>query len=75
MTITKKCGFPEITQFHALRYTYTIHLIKVCKDLTVVQHHLGHADIRTTMRYSDVTEERKRNSVELLDLGFQANDN
>ena len=75
MKLTAKCGFPEVTQFHALRHTYTTQLIKACKDLSVVQQQLGHADIRTTMRYSDVTEERKRNAVELLDFGLQENEN
>ena len=73
MKLTEKCGFPEITQFHVLRHTYTTQLIKACKDLSVVQQQLGHADIRTTMRYSNVTEERKRNAVELLDFGLQEN--
>ena len=57
------------------RITAYLHtqLIKACKDLSVVQQQLGHADIRTTMSYSDVTEERKRNAVELLDFGLQEN--
>jgi len=57
-----------------LKHTYTTHLIKACKDLTVVQQQLGHADIRTTMRYSDVTEDRKKSAVELLDFGLQENE-
>lgn len=67
--LTKKCGFPEITQFHALRHTYTTHLIKACKDLSIDQQQLGHADIRTTMKYSDVTEDRKRKAAESLKYG------
>jgi site-specific recombinase XerD len=41
-------------------------LIKACKDLAVAQEQLGHADIRTTMKYSDMTLERKRKAVEDL---------
>jgi site-specific recombinase XerD len=41
-------------------------LIKTCKDLAVAQEQLGHADIRTTMKYSDMTFERKRKAVEGL---------
>jgi integrase len=70
--LTAKCGFPEVTQFHALRHTYATHLIKACKDVTVAQAQLGHADIRTTMKYSDVTEDRKRKAVELLDFGLRS---
>lgn len=70
MTLTRRCGFPEVTQFHALRHTYATHLIKACRDLTVAQEQLGHADIRTTMRYSDMTMERKRKAAEELDYGM-----
>jgi len=69
MKLTKKCGFPEVTQFHALRHTYATQLIKVSKDLTVAKEQLGHSDIRTTMRYSDLTEDRKRKAAEMLDMG------
>jgi integrase len=48
MRLTNKCGFPEVTQFHALRHTYATHLIKACKDLSVAKEQLGHSDIRTT---------------------------
>jgi integrase len=63
MRLTRKCGFPEVTQFHALRHTYATHLIKTCKDLAVAQEQLGHADIRTTMKYSDITLERKKKAA------------
>jgi len=66
MRLTRRLGFPEVTQFHALRHTYATHLIKACKDLAVAQAQLGHADIRTTMRYSDVSADRKRKAVEML---------
>lgn len=66
MRLTKKLGFPDVTQFHALRHTYATHLIGACKDITVAKEQLGHADIRTTMRYTDVTADRKRQAVEML---------
>lgn len=69
MRLTCELGFPEVTQFHALRHTYATHLIKVCKDLAVAQAQLGHADIRTTMRYSDMSAERQREAVETLSYG------
>lgn len=69
MRLTKKCGFPEVSQFHALRHTYATELIKSSKDLTVAKEQLGHSDIRTTMRYSDLTEDRKRKAAEMLDFG------
>ena len=48
---------------------YTTHLIKACKELSVVQQQLGHDNIRTTMKYSDVTEDRKKKAAESLDFG------
>ena len=69
MRLTRDLGFPDVTQFHALRHTYATHLIKACKDLAVAQDQLGHADIRTTMRYSDMTMDRKRKAVEALSFG------
>lgn len=69
MRLTKKCGFPEVTQFHALRHTYATHLIKTCKDLAVAQEQLGHADIRTTMKYSDMTLDRNKKAANGLDYG------
>jgi len=71
MRLTAKCGFPEVTQFHALRHTYATHLIKASKDLTVARDQLGHADIRTTMRYSDLTMDRKRAAAQMLDYGTE----
>lgn len=71
MRLTAKCGFPEVTQFHTLRHTYATHLIKSCKDPAVTQEQLGHSDIRTTMRYSDMTLDRKRKAAEELDYGTE----
>ena len=67
--LTRKVGVTRVTQFHALRHTYATHLIKACKDLAVAQAQLGHADIRTTMKYSDMCAERKQKAVEMLDYG------
>lgn len=72
MRLTAKCGFPEVTQFHALRHTYATHLIKMSKDLTVAKEQLGHVDIRTTMRYTDLTKDRKRAAAQLLDYSGEA---
>ena len=66
MRLTRKCGFPEVTQFHALRHTYATHLIRSSKDIQAAKDQLGHADIRTTMKYSDMTMERKKKATETL---------
>ena len=69
--ITKKLGFPDVTQVHALRHTYATHLIKCCKDIAVAQAQLGHTDIRTTMRYADMLSEHQAKAANMLDYGVQ----
>jgi site-specific recombinase XerD len=69
--ITKKLGFPEVTQVHALRHTYATHLIKCCKDIAVAQAQLGHTDIRTTMKYADMLSEHQAKAANMLDYGIQ----
>lgn len=49
---------PEKAHFHALKHTCATMLLSVRKESIVdVQHHLGHADIRSTMVYAQLTEQ------------------
>jgi len=66
---TEKCGFPEVTQFHALRHTYATHLIRCGADIVTAQAELGHSDIRTTKKYADALLEQRRKAVGNLNFG------
>jgi integrase len=52
-------GIPEEkSHFHALKHTCGTMMLSVLKESIVdVQHHMGHADIRSTMVYAKLTEQ------------------
>jgi len=54
----KLAGIPEEkAHFHALKHTCGTMMLSVLKESIVdVQHHMGHADIRSTMIYAKLTE-------------------
>ena len=56
----KLAGIPEEkAHFHALKHTCGTIMLSVLKESIVdVQHHLGHADIRSTMVYAKLTSEQ-----------------
>jgi len=45
---------------HVYRHTIALHLLENDNDIGVVQEWLGHADLRTTSQYLEVSIERKR---------------
>jgi len=45
---------------HVFRHTIALHLLESNVDIVVVQEWLGHADLRTTSQYLEVSIERKR---------------
>lgn len=38
MTLTKRCGFPEVTTIHILRHTFASHLVMKGVDLATIKH-------------------------------------
>ncbi len=69
MTLTKKLGFGEVTQIHALRHTFASHLVMKGVDLATVKKLMGHSDIDTTMIYSHLTEKHVDEAVDRLSFG------
>lgn len=61
--VYKKLGLPKGISFHSLRHSYATHLVENGIDVTFVQKLLGHNDVRTTMRYTHVSQ-AKINQIE-----------
>ena len=53
--------------FHDLRYTSATRMVASGIDLATVQYLLGHADLKTTSRYTHPVSEQKLRAVEALD--------
>ena len=49
---------------HVFRHTIALHLLESGVDIVLVQEWLGHADLRTTSQYLEVSIERKRAALE-----------
>ncbi|MCD7878947.1 MAG: site-specific integrase [Candidatus Gastranaerophilales bacterium] len=53
-------------RFHDLRHTAATRMVNNGIDLVVVKEILGHADIKTTMRYAHSLEETKIKAINIL---------
>jgi integrase len=54
----KKAGVEDF-RFYDLRHTFGTYALKLGKDLRAVQELMGHSNIRTTQRYTHVSQEQK----------------
>ena len=57
----KQVGIKRPATFHSLRHSFATHLLENGVDIRYVQELLGHANIRTTQRYTKVTNPSLRN--------------
>jgi integrase/recombinase XerD len=63
----KKLGLPPQCSFHSLRHSYATHLLENGTDISFIQKLLGHNDIKTTLRYAQVSKKEIGNIESPLD--------
>ena len=57
----RRSGIKKSATFHSLRHSFATHLLENGVDIRYVQELLGHRNIRTTQRYTQVTNPSLRN--------------
>jgi site-specific recombinase XerC len=57
---------------HKLRHSFATMLLKKGVDIRVVKELMGHASIETTMIYTHINDDQKKNAMATMDIPIQA---
>jgi len=60
----REAGIPEGISFHSLRHTFASWFVQRSGDLYRLKEIMGHADIKTTMKYANLSPEALMNEME-----------
>jgi site-specific recombinase XerD len=64
----QEMGLAKKVTMHTLRHCFATHLLERGTDIRILQVLLGHSSIRTTLRYTHVTDPLVQSLVSPLDL-------
>jgi integrase/recombinase XerD len=66
--IIGQAGFSKKITMHTFRHCFATHLMEAGTDIRILQVLLGHSSIRTTLRYTHITDRLVQKLVSPLDL-------
>jgi integrase/recombinase XerD len=66
--VMRETGLAKKVTMHTLRHCFATHLLEAGTDIRILQVLLGHSSIRTTLRYTHITDRLVQKLVSPLDL-------
>ena len=66
--VLRETGLAKKVTMHTLRHCFATHLLEAGTDIRILQVLLGHSSIRTTLRYTHITDRLVQKLVSPLDL-------
>jgi len=66
--VIRETGLTKRATMHTLRHCFATHLLEAGTDIRILQFLLGHSSIRTTLRYTHITDRLIQKLVSPLDM-------